>query len=420
MSTEKSGGNIVATFLGAKDEKAIIPLVLVHINLIIYALAFWMQQPVLPFLSKELGADQQTFGYLTSAVGACALVGGPFFGRIVDERGAKTGLILAQFGSLLMYTLMSVSYTLPILFLSRIPAVVQHCMLCSQAAVALLSTQENRAVALGRLSLSYAAGMTVGAPLGGTLTKWYDGRFAAFLAALVTLAVFVANILFLPSSLNDVKQETVSKKATDESTGVLGRAKVIYKVAVSPNVRVIAIFSLLFSLALTCGNTLFNMASNDHFGMNPQEVGFYMAYASGLALLGNIFTVGAVIKKFGDTLKTLTGVAFFCSITYVMLSGCSTITMLAIVSIPKTQATSVLYTLMGSVMSKAGSEEEAGTRISLSHALRSACGIIAPIITGFLYQRIGYHGPALFSAAAAATAAGYLYSVPKQKEDKKA
>jgi len=40
-----------------------------------------MQQPVLPFLSKELGADEIQFGQLSSTINLLALIGGPFMGR---------------------------------------------------------------------------------------------------------------------------------------------------------------------------------------------------------------------------------------------------------------------------------------------------------------------------------------------------
>ena len=37
-------------------------LLLVHFNIAAYAFFWWLNQPVLPFLSKELGADNTMFG----------------------------------------------------------------------------------------------------------------------------------------------------------------------------------------------------------------------------------------------------------------------------------------------------------------------------------------------------------------------
>ena len=54
--------HMFARWLGARDAASFWPLLLIHANITIYALTFWMQQPVMPFLSKELGADAGTFG----------------------------------------------------------------------------------------------------------------------------------------------------------------------------------------------------------------------------------------------------------------------------------------------------------------------------------------------------------------------
>ena len=47
----------VASFTGAPegDHAHIKSLLAVHLNLVLYSLCFWLCQPVLPFLSKQLG-----------------------------------------------------------------------------------------------------------------------------------------------------------------------------------------------------------------------------------------------------------------------------------------------------------------------------------------------------------------------------
>jgi len=77
--------------------------VLVHLNIVVYAAAYWLQQPVLPFLSRELGADAQTFGNLQAAVSALAVIGCPAMGRLTDTHGPKVSIIVAQVAGLAMY-----------------------------------------------------------------------------------------------------------------------------------------------------------------------------------------------------------------------------------------------------------------------------------------------------------------------------
>ena len=47
----------VARFLGGASGVDVGVLLLVHFNLFVYALCYWVEQPLLPFLSKELGVE---------------------------------------------------------------------------------------------------------------------------------------------------------------------------------------------------------------------------------------------------------------------------------------------------------------------------------------------------------------------------
>jgi len=53
-------------------------------------------QPVLPFLSREVGADAALFGWLQTTFSFVQLVGGPVIGRVCDTRGARLALLLSQ------------------------------------------------------------------------------------------------------------------------------------------------------------------------------------------------------------------------------------------------------------------------------------------------------------------------------------
>ena len=57
--------------LGARDPSQGRALLACHANVLVYALAYWLCQPIEPFLTKQLGADRVVFGELqTVANGA--------------------------------------------------------------------------------------------------------------------------------------------------------------------------------------------------------------------------------------------------------------------------------------------------------------------------------------------------------------
>jgi hypothetical protein len=54
----------LAVFLGSAPDRPLETkqLIVVHLNIILYALCFWLCQPVLPFLMKQLGMYERFFG----------------------------------------------------------------------------------------------------------------------------------------------------------------------------------------------------------------------------------------------------------------------------------------------------------------------------------------------------------------------
>jgi hypothetical protein len=75
----------------------------VHLNIVLYATAHWLCVPVMPFLTKKLGADPVMFGYLQTFAGFAQLIGGPFLG---ESRGytLDLNLILPFISQLVLFS----------------------------------------------------------------------------------------------------------------------------------------------------------------------------------------------------------------------------------------------------------------------------------------------------------------------------
>ena len=139
---------------------------LIHFNLICYSLFWWSVQPVFPYLSSQLGASPLQIGYLSSASSLFQLFGSPFMGRLMDARGPKVALLLSHTFAALSYLLLSLSTSIPLLYLSQLPTFFLASMHASQAYLTQVTSKERRAEALGSLSLSYGVGMVLGPTIG--------------------------------------------------------------------------------------------------------------------------------------------------------------------------------------------------------------------------------------------------------------
>ena len=66
------------------------------------------------------------------------------------------------------------------------------------------------------------------------------------------------------------------------------------------------------------------------------------------------------------------------------------------------------------VLSKVVATSNAGTAMSLSHASRSACGVVAPLLGGFVMKYYGFSVLSLFTAAMAGAAAGFMATLGRR------
>eukprot|EP01134_Creolimax_fragrantissima_P004804 CFRG4804T1 len=434
------------------NYKHAVTLLFIHLNIFVYACTFWMQQPILPSLSTNLGADSVTFGTLSSVISMFGLIGGPLMGRIVDTQGAKAGLLVSQGGSILMYGLMGISYSLPILFLSRVPAIAQHAMLCAQAAVSKLTTTNQRAKALGRLSLSYAIGMVVGSPLGGTISKYYGDHLTCVSACVMCVLVVVLNIVFLPTLEKDNVHEDIKsedktpheflspssydkgKESTEEAIGSTSNENSTDEkrkadiagsnlVAIVEVLRVDKVFSLLmFSFLVSLGtgvySTMFSLIATDYFHLDPQSLGMLMSIAGLLSVMANVGVVGILTDNLGD-FKTmvLSSCVLAVGVPCICLYATS-VNELIVLTAPTTISSTVVYTVLGSMLSTSVHDDQTGTAISLSHAIRSLCGIIAPLVGGFVIREFNVGTLGLTTGVLIVVAIVYLWLHARESLDR--
>ena len=177
-----------------------LPIALVHFQLVLYSLLWWTVQPVFPYLSSSLGASATQLGYISAASQCVQLLGSPVMGRLMDKHGPRVALLLSHAMGALSYLLLSQASSLPLLYLSQLPTFFLAAMHASQTYCTLVSTNEERAAALGSLSLSYGVGMVIGPSLGGLLNRWLSYQQMAMVSAVGSTIVLVILVAFPAAS----------------------------------------------------------------------------------------------------------------------------------------------------------------------------------------------------------------------------
>lgn len=366
-------------FLGARDSRGGTTLLLVHANIVAYAFAYWLTQPMLPFLTKQLGASDVIFGWLSTVFSLVQLIGGPVIGRLCDTRGARLALQVSQLGAGASYVLLGFATSIEWLFASRLPTVAMHAMQASQAFVAVHSLPSVRAVAIGRISLSYGVGMVAGSSVGGILSSTIGYSAVAFLAALISLAFILCNAVFLPSI--EIRNDN---KATESSSSF---STVIQLLRNGRVARLLA-FQVCVGIALSMYATTFSMAAVNRFGFDTRTLGYFQSGGALIGVVANTVMVGATLNALGGNdwrlLQLCAAVMALCFIAYAYLVR--TVTDAFILGVPFSIASSFFYTVATSALSKStdGATAVAGTTIGLGHAARAFCGIVGPTLGGYI------------------------------------
>ena len=386
---------LIADFLGASRAEDVAPLAVTHLNIVVYAMAYWLSQPILPFLTKELGASPEVFGLFMSTFSFVQLVGGPIMGRICDTRGSRLALQISQGGSALSYIMLALSYNLPLLFASRLPTLAMHSMHAAQALVTDLTTGAERAKALGRLSLSYGVGMIVGASAGGVLSETIGYSGVAMLSFALSAAMLPLNAAILPRS----KAAAASEGETETKSSGLNLGEIV-KLFRIPSARGLIAFLLIVAFGFGIHHTTMASALPERFGLEAKDMGFMSSYAGVLSIVINSFVVGWATRRF-DAVAILTFASVSLALGFAAYSQAATVVALYVLMIPLSLGSTLMYTLSTSVLTTVVPEEDTGTVIGVSHATRSLVGIVAPTAGGFIYASYGFQAIGLAAASLA-------------------
>lgn len=227
----------------------------------------WLNQPVLPFLSKELGADNVIFGYFQSFNQLAQMVGAPLIGRLIDVRGAKTALLVSHAAACVSYLLLWRADSIFLLFASQVPSVLMAAMHSSQAYITLVSRWEDRAAQLGRVALSYGVGFLFGPMVGGTLSKYIGYHAIALIGCVGSACVCVAMAVLLPAvapvaRVPQEESEDPEPSATSTFTSTKGWLTAAHLLA-SPSIRAMVLIKFFLATALAIYRTSFTLYAKD-------------------------------------------------------------------------------------------------------------------------------------------------------------
>merc|ERR1712123_109299 len=361
-SDSKEKENKILTVETGQNKRIVF---ITHFNVFMYATCYWIQSGTLPYLTKKLGADPVSFGHLQTVFAIAQLLGGPIYGRLGDIFGERTALITAFSSSVLTYLLTGVSYSLPILFLSRLPSVFLHVMQGSQMVVTALSSDKDRAAALARLGFSYGIGMVIGPTIGGLVTTNFGEYAAAFLAAAGSSVSLVLVILYVPNIPKQIK--------ADSNQSVLNLKK-IFGLILLPKAGSLLLVKTVCGIPIGIMQSMFSLIAMEQFKLPADQNGMLLSYIGGLSMFMQGIGISAFSSRFSD-LALLKFSSVSLVVCYYLLSLLSSLQDFMLLQIPMVCSLSLINSILQS---------------SLTKSVPSSIRTVAPTIGGSMMANFGY------------------------------
>lgn len=353
-----------------------------HLNIFLYSTCFWIQTGTLPYLSKKLGVNAVWYGYLQTTFAVVQLAGGPLYGRFGDLFGSRAAMTLAFVSAALSYLLLSVSTSVPLLFLSRLPSLFMHAMQGGQMIVTDLGESGKRADALGKLGLSYGVGMVVGPAVGGLITKFQGLEFAAFVAFIGSVISICLVFMFVPKQTKKVQVE-------EKSGSALLDWKKWLSLIMSPGALFLLTLRVATGTPIGIFQSMFQVVALETFNLPADQNGYLMAYIGIVTMIVQGVGVGILLKKVSEN-AIMKWASFLLVWSYLSLSYVSTIAQLCVVLAPLVIGLASQNIVISSALTRTVDEVDTGAMLGLNMATNSLIRTVSPTIGGIMLENLGF------------------------------
>ncbi|NWU76376.1 S22AI protein, partial [Onychorhynchus coronatus] len=342
----------------------------------------FMQMGIMPYLAKSLGLDSVGFGYLQTTFGVLQLVGGYIFGRFADQFGARAALILSCASGSVFFLLMSMSTSIPLLFLSRLPGVFMHGIPGAQKVITDMTTPSQRADALGKLGLCFGIGIIAGSALGGVLST----EFGIFVPTYVALVGSLINTLIAVVWIPLQTKPKLNQHMTENSN--LFSIREMLRLMKFPGVMEVFIVKVFAGLPIGLFMIMFSIISMDFFGLEAVESGYLMSYFGVLQMVVQGLVVGKLANHCTEMTLLRLSVFVFAGVGLGM-ALMKTVWHYCIIAVPLVFAFSMLATITDSILTKAVPSSDTGAMLGICASVQPLTRTVGPTIGGVLYKQFG-------------------------------
>lgn len=382
-------------------------------TIFIDAIGFGIVLPVVPALVMALehgtlAQATRTGGWLAMVYALMQFLLGPLAGGLGDRFGRRPVLVGALGGFAIDYLLMGFSPTIGWLFLGRALAGVFGASYGpAMAALADVTTPDERAKTFGMISAAFGIGFVVGPAIGGLLGT-FGPRAPFYAAATLAACNFGYGFAFFPETLPLTKRRPLDARRLNPLGALLAIRRA------GPVLPLLAIY-FFWQVAMLVYPVTWAYYAIASFGWSSAMIGVSLAWSGMVMAAVQMLLVGQIVARLGERRAAMLGMlaATVGFLGYaVVRDGTLVFVLLTFTGLQSTVQPSIM-----AMMSRRVAENQQGELQGLNGSIAALAAILAPLV---LTQPLAYftspHAPVYFPGAAflisaAATIAALLLLV---------
>jgi MFS transporter, DHA1 family, tetracycline resistance protein len=347
--------------------------------------------PMLPFYAVSFGADGLEVGLLFATYSLAMFLATPGMGVVSDRVGRRPVLLCSLIGLGIGYVVLGTAGNLFTVFLARaICGLTAGNIGAVSAAIADISTDEDRTRRYALLGAVYGVGYMIGPALGGALSV-ADLRAPAFAAAALTVVNLVFGFAFFPESLARVRRSTAIHGQQ------LAPFVVLFDLLRRADIRAPLLAGFLFFLSFQGFQSNFALFFNARFGFGPPDIARLYVAVAGTRIAAQLIVVPRLSVRLRDVTIVTAGLAL-AGIAY-LSCGLTPFDALLWISMP---TLSVGYALaqapLLSLCTKLVAPDEFGRVSGGVQALTALGGATGPFLAGAVYDHVALNAPYILAA----------------------
>lgn len=340
-------------------------------------IGFGIVIPILPFYVTEFGASATTVTFMFAVFSFFSFLSSPLLGAWSDRIGRRPMLILSITSTAIGWIVFASAHTVWQLFLGRIidGMAAGNFSTAQSYMVDISKDEKERTKNLGIIGAAFGVGFILGPLIGGVLSKvshsfpfWIAGALAATNA---TMAYF-----FLPETHHHREQH---KPINFNPVAPLIRA------AKDTTLRPLYFTWSFFAFSIVTSQSVFGLFVKDVFGLSAFQTGMSFT-AVGLVIVLNqgLLLPKFWTKYFSDSKLEILMLAILAFASLLISSQLLILFYISIFFSGTGQA--VLRVVITGQAAAAADPKRKGETIGILSALMSAYMIVAPIVSGYLYE----------------------------------